>query len=298
MVATSLVLLVALSASGCSWLAADDGPTDTPPGAEVVVYFVRKDAAGGDAAGQNADGQNGTALKLEPVRRRVQVDPGDVTGYLRAAFEALLAGPTADESGRGLTTELPASAKLRGVSWERPYAIIDFSRELGELGGTLRVSGAVDQIAYTATEIGGVAGVILKVEGERVGTEQHPFTGEGLLFSCLHRRLTPEWLGTLSPSQVLDLFIALIPDREKMWKLMGPRARATYGRPEDVEASAFSEGLGAWRAYRVVEEKVEQGRAQVVIGGDVTREGMTERDARYRATMVRENGYWKWDFPE
>ncbi len=221
-----------------------------------------------------------------------------MTQRLRTSFAALLAGPTAAESARGLTTALPASAKMRDVSWERPYAILDFSRELGELGVTLRVSEVMDQIAYTATEIAGVAGVILKVEGETVGTEAHPFTGEGLLFRCLHRRLSPEWLGTLSPSQVLDLFITLIPDREKMWKLMGPRARATYGRPQDLEASAFSEGLGAWRAYRVVQEKIDNDRAEVVIGGSVTREGTTELDARYRATMVREDGHWKWEFPE
>lgn len=129
----------------------------------VTVYFFRDDG------------------NMEPVSREVALDEDTPEARLNAAVNELLKGPSSEQSGQ-LFTQLPEGVKLLGVEIEPPYATLDFSAELENMGGSARVFGVLDQLVYTATELDGVDDLILKMEGEQVGTTERPFTGDGLLF--------------------------------------------------------------------------------------------------------------------
>lgn len=248
----------------------------------LMVYFLR---------------DTGTDLEPVPVARCAAWNGTDPEAGARAAVAALVQGPTEEERRQRLASSIPSGTRLLGARWQRPYLHVDFGPELEQVGGSAAVQGLLDQLAWTLTEMEGVGAVILEIEGEQVGTADRPFTGQGFLFRALRRPLGP-WQARLGPAQALDVFIASVGDRERMWALMGPSARRQFGSPEGIEVEAFSEGLGAWRAYRVVEERVDGDRATVTIGGRQHLEGVEYPDARYTARMVREQGVWKWDGTE
>lgn len=271
--------------------AAPPAPAGSDPGAApqpagqvpVTLFFLRAPSGTGKP-------------ELVPVSRRVSL-PADAgpADRLKAAFAALAQGPSDAEKAEGLSSAFPAGARLLGLTVRRPFAELNFSRELEQMGGSARVGDALRQIAYTAAAVEPVMGVILKVEGTRVGGRDRPFTGEGFLFRALYPEPDSAFAAGLSPARSLDLFVATVGDRQAMWQMMSPARQAAYGTPAKVEVSAFAEGLGSWRDYTVVEERVEGDRASVTIRGDQVLEGMLEKGATYRAEMVRVDGRWRWD---
>lgn len=231
-----------------------------------------------------------------PVTREVALESDDPAEMAKKALELLQAGPTEEEKKQGLTNNLP-EAELLDLTVQRPHAILNFSGEFEQIGGTYRVEAITRQLTMTMSAIPGIKSVVLLVDGERVGTGEHPYTGEGMLFDDLTMDPGGEQAVALGPADALDLFVAVIPDVGKMWALMGPNARGVYGSSGNIEYTAFSEGLGSWKNYRVTEEKIEGEIAVVTIKGDQELEGEKQPDAAYTAYMVRENGQWKWDFP-
>jgi|Deesub1362A_J573_1020465.scaffolds.fasta_scaffold00035_95 hypothetical protein len=278
----ALVISLLVLGAGC-WGGGDgETPPDDPPNgsagtAEVTVYFF------------NGEGE------LVPVVREVALDEDTPENRLRAAVDELLKGPAAEEADR-LYSQIPENVELLGVEISRPYATLDFSAELEQMGGTTRVFGTLDQLTWTATTLDEVSGLILEVEGERVGTDEHLFTGEGVLFDRLYRPAAGDWAREASPAKCLETFLVTIgPNVEEMWSWMGPRARELYGTPENIDWTALAEDLGSWRDYEVVEEIIRDDVATVTIKGDRVVEGTPEPDAAYPARMVREDGIWKWD---
>lgn len=276
----AVIALLILAAGGCRFFRPPAARTPQRQTA-LQVYFHREDDPDGPPA---------------PVTRTFTSTAAPSTAEkVRRAVEALLAGPTADERGRGYYSSIPPGVRLLGVEVERPLATLDFSRELEQTGGTAKVSAILSQLAHTAASVTGVKGVELLIEGERVGGNERPFTGEGFLFRRLHPPVDGEWAAKLGPAEAFDLFIAVIPDRDKMWRLSGPRARQAFGSAKGIDASAFAEGLGAWRNYRVERETIENDRATVVIAGRQELEGQVEENARYEARMAKEGGRWRFD---
>lgn len=151
---------------------------DARPSERARVYFTRSGPSG--------------QIELVAVERPVPAAPDPETRLARA-LEALLQGPTPQErqGSRPLMTQLPQGTRLLGVRIEGDTGYLDFSRELEQTAGTMRLSGLLRQIVFTATEVAPVRRVVLLVEGDRVGTEQHPFTGDGLLFGELTRERLP-----------------------------------------------------------------------------------------------------------
>ncbi|MEW6459154.1 MAG: GerMN domain-containing protein [Bacillota bacterium] len=142
-----------------------------PVTAEVTVYFFL-----------NSDGTT-----LEPVVREVTLKEDNLEARLCAAMEELLKGPSAEEAGR-LYSQLPADVKLLSVEVSPPYATLDFSAELEQIGGSARVFGVLEQLTYTGTEFEEITDLVLEVEGVQVGTDERPFAGEGVLFDTLTRQ--------------------------------------------------------------------------------------------------------------
>lgn len=116
----------------------------------------------------------GTSFTLEPVRRRLGAR--SVAERVALLVEELARGPNADEAERGLSTAVPADARVLGAALEGGLLTVDLGAEFERGGGTATMIGRLQQLFYTLTQPNEVAGVILKVEGQVV----EAFSGEGL----------------------------------------------------------------------------------------------------------------------
>lgn len=152
---TTIWLLVLAVVAGAVWWT-----QFRPREARVVVYFV-----------QAADGA-GTVV---PVERRVSARHREE--LLRAALEALLAGPTSAERARGIGTEIPGGTRLRSLTVKEGIAIVDLTEAVASGGGSSSMQGRLWQIVYTGTQLPGVGQVRLLIEG----TERQALGGEGVL---------------------------------------------------------------------------------------------------------------------
>ena len=84
---------------------------------------------------------------------------------IKAALHALLAGPTARERSRGITTALPSSVPLRGISIERRIVTVDLGARLATGSDQSSLSLRVSQLVRTVSSFSGVAGVRILIEG-------------------------------------------------------------------------------------------------------------------------------------
>ena len=156
--AIALALVCATFAAGCDGDEQEAPPsvTDTAPPtvsetsppddtSSAAVYFLR-------------DG------KVAPVRRAVptSLDPE------RAALEALLEGPTADEAASGLTSAIPDGTELRDVSLDGGVATVDLEGTFDQGGGSASMLGRVAQVVATLTRFGTVEKVAFRLDGEPV----------------------------------------------------------------------------------------------------------------------------------
>lgn len=148
------VLVLAAAAAAVWWTQL------RPREARVTVYFV----------GQ-ADG-SGTLVAVERT-----VTARGAEALLRAAFDALLAGPTPAERARGLTTEIPAGTRLLGLRVHEGTAVVDLSGELASGGGSSSMQARVWQIVYTATQRSAASQVRILLDGR----ETAALGGEGVL---------------------------------------------------------------------------------------------------------------------
>ena len=97
---------------------------------------------------------------------------GEQVGYverpgssLEAALRAVLAGPTASEKKRELTTQIPASTPLRSVRVVGGVATIDLGEKFAAGTNVESLSARVAQIVLTATRYPNVRSVKLLVKG-------------------------------------------------------------------------------------------------------------------------------------
>lgn len=152
---------------------ADLAKEEMKPTNEGRIYLVRLDPSSGQEV-------------LVPVKRAFPTT-SDRTAYLSYLVRELIKGPTAEEQNRGLSSPVPPGARLRGAEVRGEVAYLDFNPQIQPPGGSAWVKMLLDALAYTATEVPGVRRVVLQVNGERVGTAEHPFSSEGVLFEALKR---------------------------------------------------------------------------------------------------------------
>lgn len=143
---------------------------------DSIVYFVRSEA---------------TSMTLEPVGRRSQA--GNAQGRLEGALRALIAGPTLEETARGLSSAVPPDTRVLGLSRSGDLVTVDLSSEFEAGGGTALMTARLEQLFYTLSQPRDVARVSLLVEGERVTV----FSSQGLLIANPWRRpegeALPRW---------------------------------------------------------------------------------------------------------
>ena len=151
------VLVVALSA--CS-IQPDASPNDLP--------VERADVFGEPATGDEAAGTNRIYLLGPPdpeAPQRLRSVQRDVTTAPASILASLFAGPNASERDAQLDTAIPAEIELLSARPVGQLLTVDLSDVFDELTpDALRL--AVAQIVSTATEIGDVRSVQLRVDGE------------------------------------------------------------------------------------------------------------------------------------
>lgn len=151
----------ALAMAACS-IPLDEGPRDVDPNDRVELRrsaLDSVDVAEGTARiyllSPQVVGQRRT---VQPVARDVPETPDDVIG-------ALLRGPNAREFDAQLRTALPNGTRLLGTTLRAGVLRIDLSGELQELSGEVLID-AVAQIVLTVSELPGVSGVRIAIDGE------------------------------------------------------------------------------------------------------------------------------------
>lgn len=118
---------------------------------------------------------SGEGLSLTAVDREIPATPR----IARATLQALIDGPTVseEEGSDALTSAVPASTEVRGVTVDDGLATVDLAGEFESGGGSASMHARLAQLVYTATQFPTVDAVALELDGEPVEV----FSGEGLL---------------------------------------------------------------------------------------------------------------------
>ena len=151
-----LIWIVVLAAAGAAIWVTQIRPVER----RLKVYFVGP-----------VDG----VQTLVEVERTVQGRHPDA--LLRGAVEALLLGPTPEERGKGLTTEIPSGAVLRSLVVRDGIAFIDVSAAIASGGGSTSMQARLWQIVYTGTQLPAAPLARLLIEGQ----ERQALGGEGMI---------------------------------------------------------------------------------------------------------------------
>jgi germination protein M len=181
--------------SGSADASAPSGPDDTTV---VRAYFY----LGGEPG----------AAGLVPLLREVP----HTRAVGGAAMNALLAGPTAAESGdREITTAIPAGSRLLNLTIAEGIATIDLSSEFESGGGSASVITRLGQVVFTLTQYPTVQSVLFKIDGRAVTV----FSSEGIVLD-----------GPVGRDDFQDLLPAIFVDR--------PAFGAGLGNPARIVGSA------------------------------------------------------------
>lgn len=216
-------------------------PSPTPAPTMIVrAYFLMGNATGDDPT-------------LVPVLRTVP----ETSATLRAAFEALIAGPTAKERGANpkLMTMIPAGTELRSVKVSRGVATIDLTGAF--LSGTdpYSIEARISQVIYTLTQFPTVTRVHFLVDGKDTPTDPPTVwrlvaepMGRGPLRDLLMAPIfvdRPAWGASyLSGTEITGL--ANVPEAQFLVAL-----RDASGAVLDQEAVTASCGTGCWGTFSV-----------------------------------------------
>ena len=158
------------------------------------------------------------AAGLVPLLREVP----ETRAVATAAMQALLEGPTSDESSeREITSAVPDGSRLLGLTIEDGVATVDLSSEFESGGGSMSVFVRLGQVVYTLTQFPTVQTVRLEIEGQPVTV----FSSEGVILD-----------GPLGRDQYADLLPAIFVDRPAYGAAIGNPARVT-GSANVFEAS-------------------------------------------------------------
>lgn len=159
-------VLMAVACGGATTPTSQVQPSETPlptsttatplaPAPAVHVYFLREE-------------------KAASVHRIVPVAYG--LGA-RAAVRSLLNGPTSQERSTGLSTTIPATSRLLGLTIKNGTAEVNLNAAYESGGGSMSMSARLMQVVYTLTQFAPVQHVTFVIEGKRVST----FGGEGIV---------------------------------------------------------------------------------------------------------------------
>jgi germination protein M len=120
----------------------------------------------------------GTPARADPFLVSVQREIPSTPRIALATLRELVDGPSAADETRidGISTVVPASTLVLGVTIDDGLATVDLSREFESGGGSLSMFGRLAQVVYTVTQFPTVDEVQLELDGRPVTV----FSGEGI----------------------------------------------------------------------------------------------------------------------
>ncbi len=154
---------------------------------------------------------------LVPVLREIPA----TKAVARAAINALLDGPNADERGASpaISSTIPAGTELLGLSIDDGVATVDLSGEFETGGGSASCLGRLGQVVYTLTQFRSVASVAFRVDGRPVSV----FGCEGIVLDGPVGRETDAFGQTMFESVLPAIFVdgpawgAALDYRGRIW---------------------------------------------------------------------------------
>lgn len=158
----SAMLAGAVVLAGCQWLPGQSGlpgGTTGQPADSVTVFFSK---------------YHGSQSIVEEVVR--PVPPGQREEPIRFALDALLAGPTPEESQHGFYSEIPKGTQLLGVSRQGNTLTLNFSRQFALGGGANSIQQRLEEVKQTVFSNDSRHAVEIAVEGQKLEL----LGGEGL----------------------------------------------------------------------------------------------------------------------
>ncbi|MDR1506173.1 MAG: GerMN domain-containing protein [Treponema sp.] len=169
---------------------------NAPPGGTEASPAEPPQTAADEPGGQPAVSRTGAAAvplqRDKTVKRQVYLIRLDNDGGLvaakverslpssdspmRDALEAVIKGPSGEESKRSLLSLIPENVRILGASVRGTTAYVDFSEDfLFNTYGIEGYAGQLRQIVWTATEFGTVKDVQILIDGKRID-----YLGEGI----------------------------------------------------------------------------------------------------------------------
>ncbi len=142
----------------------------------VLVYFVKSEE---------------TSFTLEAAWRRERVN--GLEHQLTTAMQRLIDGPNSSEQQRKLSSAVPTTTKLLGLTLEGNEVTVNLSKDFEAGGGVSSMQGRLEQVFYTLTQPKDIDKVRLQIEGKPVTV----FSGEGIIidnpWTRPSREALPRW---------------------------------------------------------------------------------------------------------
>lgn len=142
----------------------------------VVVYFVKP---------EETSFTLGAGFRQETVSGLEQ--------QLSTAIQSIIEGTNSSEQGRGLTSSVPKTTKLLGLSIQGDEVTVNLSKEFETGGGVADIQARLYQVFYTLTQPKNINKVRLLLGGKPVTV----FSGEGIIvenpWTRTNREELPRW---------------------------------------------------------------------------------------------------------
>jgi hypothetical protein len=174
-VCLALTLVLATAPLGCSRTNTPTGPAKNPPAAAPETPATEPTPA---------PTAEETTLVRVYFTLGEKLAPGEgravpANSPARGAIEALLAGPTDSDKGRGMGTVIPDGTALRSLKIAGGTATVDLTKAFESGGGTLSMTLRIAQVVATLTQFSTVQRVAFMLDGKPVSS----IGGEGIIVS-------------------------------------------------------------------------------------------------------------------
>ncbi len=174
--------VTALTLLGCGYgdEVKDGGPVTTVLGTDTTPSTTVEPGGGGGSTTSTTAAETTQLSVYFTYNEHVQAVHRQVpatTAVAAAALQALLEGPTPEETALGVFSAVPKGTLQLGVDIKDGVATVDLSREYESGGGSLSMGLRLAQVVYTLTQFPTVDSVQFKLDGEPVEV----FGGEGFI---------------------------------------------------------------------------------------------------------------------
>jgi hypothetical protein len=152
--------LLALVAAGCGGSQRASAPPGTATAQPTTTATIGTSTTTGPPATQAVRIYLLRNDQVTPVAREVQ----PTQAVARAALTELIDGPTGQESGDGLATDVPADAKVHGLEIDSGVATVDFDAAFAR-GAEATIARRLAQVVFTLTQFPTVTSVRFEQDG-------------------------------------------------------------------------------------------------------------------------------------